>query len=394
MKELSQLVEGVPPSAIRRFFNLVSSRKDIISLGVGEPDFATPWHIREAAIELINNGRTSYSDNRGMPVLREAIAEFLSSFYKLEYDSETELMVTVGVSEGLDLAMRAILNPGDEVIIPEPSYVSYKPCVTFAGGTPVAIASQPSRGFRITAQEIEAAVTPRTKAILLNYPTNPTGATLNLEDVEAITDVAERHDLYVISDEIYDRLSYDTEHVPFPRAPGAQERTIYLNGFSKAYSMTGWRAAYAAAPRAIMDNMVKIHQYTMLCAPVVAQHAALEAIRNGQPEVDEMMTEYDRRRRFFVEGLNGVGLDCHLPGGAFYAFPSIQSTGLTSDQFAERLLHEEGVATVPGSAFGECGEGFIRCSYATSLTKLREALVRMQRFMSRYGVREIQAKVG
>ena len=381
MKELSRMIAGVPPSAIRRFFSLVASRKDIISLGVGEPDFATPWHIRDAAIDQIEHGRTNYSDNRGLPSLREAVADYLSGRYGISYSPDTEIMITVGVSEGLDLAMRAILNPGDEVIIPEPCYVSYKPCVVFAGGTPVPVSSHPSRGFRITPEDIGRAVTPRTKAILLSYPTNPTGATLDRSDLQAIADVAARHDLYVISDEIYDRLSYDSDHIAFPQVSGARERTIYLNGFSKAYAMTGWRIAYAAAAPAIMEAMVKIHQYTMLCAPVVGQHAALEALRSGEAQVLAMAADYNRRRHFFVDGLNRIGLPCELPGGAFYAFPSIRSTGFSSDEFAKRLLNEQNVATVPGNAFGDCGEGFIRCSYATSIAKLREALERMERFV-------------
>ena len=391
MKEISQVILDVPPSGIRRFFDIVSTRKDIISLGVGEPDFPTPWHIRESAIDLINKGRTTYSDNRGMPSLRDAISEFIRERHGLSYDPKTEIMVTVGVSEGLDLAMRAILNPGDEVIVPEPCYVSYKPCVTFAGGVPVAVGSTPERGFRITAREIAAKITPRTKAILLSYPTNPTGATLDRDDCEEIAALVEREDLYVLSDEIYDRLSYDALHVVFSTLPGMKDRTIYLNGFSKAYAMTGWRIAYAAGPPAIMGSMVKIHQYTALCAPVIGQHAALEAIKNGQPQVEAMAADYNRRRRLFVSGLNEIGLDCALPGGAFYAFPSIRCTGLTSEEFAERLLHEYGVATVPGNAFGECGEGFIRCSYATSLAKLREALHRMERFLSTHARRDVAA---
>jgi len=383
VKALSRVVADVPPSGIRRFFDLVSRRKDIISLGVGEPDFATPWHVRDAAIHMIIHGRTTYSDNRGLPALREAIAEHLFGRCGLTYDPTNEIIVTVGVSEALDLALRAILNPGDEVIVPEPSYVSYKPCVAFAGGTPVTVASRAEHGFRVTPEAIEAAITPRTKAILISYPTNPTGATLTRPYLEAIADVARRHDLYVISDEIYDRLSYEVDHTPFPKLPGMRDRTLYLNGFSKAYAMTGWRVAYAAAPPEILDAMVKIHQYTMLCAPVVGQHAAIEAIRNGEPQVDLMVADYRRRRNLFVDGLNRIGLECPLPDGAFYAFPSVRATGLSSEQFAEKLLNEEGVATVPGTAFGECGEGFVRCSYATSLEKLREALDRMERFMIR-----------
>jgi aminotransferase len=380
---LSRLVETVPPSGIRRFFDIVSQMEDVISLGVGEPDFVTPWRIREAAIYSLEKGFTTYTSNYGLLELRQGIARYLDRTYGVEYNPANEILVTVGVSEALDLALRAILNPGDEVLIPEPCYVSYKPCTTFAGGVPVPVSGTPEDGFEIHAEALARAVTPRTRALLINYPNNPTGASLGREALREIAALADRHDLWVISDEIYARLSYGDEHVCFASLPGMERRTLLLNGFSKAYAMTGWRIGYAAGPAEAIGAMTKIHQYTMLCAPIMAQKAACEALRNGERDMADMVNQYDARRRLVVKGLNGMGLDCHEPAGAFYAFPCIRRTGLTSEQFAEGLLHEERVAVVPGEAFGECGEGFIRCSYARSVAELEEALRRMERFVAR-----------
>lgn len=383
MKPLSTTVTDIPASGIRRFFDIVSTMRDVISLGVGEPDFATPWRVREAAIRSLERGITSYTSNYGTIELRRAIARYLRKREKLEYNPENQILVTTGVSEGMDLAMRAILNPGDEVIVPEPCYVSYKPCVLFPGGVPVPISTTADTGFRATPEQVAAAVTPKTKIILLSYPSNPTGAVSTREDLEGIVQVAREHDLYIISDEIYDRLSYDCKHVCVPGLPGAYQRTIYLNGFSKAFAMTGWRMAYAAGDPEIIELMMKIHQYTMLSSPTVAQYAALEAIEHADTDCEEMVGQYKERRHVIVKGMNDIGLDCLMPGGAFYVFPSIKGTGLSSDEFCERLLFEEKVAVVPGSAFGDCGEGHIRCCYAASLDRIEEALKRMGRFVEK-----------
>ena len=382
MKPISQVVESTPPSGIRRFFDIVSSMHDVLSLGVGEPDFDTPWRVREACIYSLERGHTHYTSNYGTIELRRGISEYIARRGGVEYDPDNQLLVTVGVSEGMDLAMRAIMNPGDEVIVPEPCFVSYKPCVMFAGGTPVVIPSYARDGFAVKAEQIRAVVTAKTKAILIGYPSNPTGAVAPREALEEIVRIACEHDLYIISDEIYDRLTYDGKHTCIPTLPGAYERTILLNGFSKAYAMTGWRIGYAAASPEIIETMMKIHQYTMMCASVMAQVAALEAIRSGDHDCDEMVEQYNQRRRVIVKGLNDAGLECLMPGGAFYAFPSIRNTGLTSDEFCERLLFEEKVAAVPGTAFGECGEGHIRCSYATSLDKISLAVERIARFVA------------
>jgi aminotransferase len=381
MKPLNQVVTATPPSGIRRFFDIATQMEDVISLGVGEPDFVTPWRIREAAIYAIERGQTTYTSNSGLLPLRQQIGAHLFGRYGVRYDPATEIIATVGVSEGLDLALRTLLNPGDEVLFVEPCYVSYHPCIRFAGGVPIPIPSYGSDGFRVRPEEIESRITPRTKAILLCYPSNPTGATQTREDLQALVDIAVAHDLYLISDEIYDRLTYVGEHTCVASLEGARERAILLNGFSKAYAMTGWRIAYACAPRAISEAMLKVHQYSMLCASHISQAAALEAMLHAEHDVQEMVADYDQRRRFFVRGLNAIGLDCYEPNGAFYAFPSIQRTGLTSEQFAERLLMEEHVAVVPGNAFGASGEGYVRCSYATSLAELEEALARMERFV-------------
>ncbi len=356
---------------------------DVVSLGVGEPDFVTPWRVREACIYSLERGRTSYTSNYGLLELRQAIAAYLRKTEGLEYNPENQLLITVGVSEGMDLAMRAILNPGDEVIIPEPCYVSYKPCVAFAGGVPVPLCSDADSAFRVTPQQVKEAITKKTKAILISYPSNPTGATATREMLEGIVKIAIDNDLYIISDEIYDKLTYDGRHTCVPTLPGAYERTILLNGFSKAYAMTGWRIAYAAGAPDVIEAMMKIHQYTMLCAPIMGQVAALEAISNGHDDSAEMIEQYSQRRRVIVQGLNDAGLACTMPGGAFYAFPSIKSTGLSSDEFCERLLFEEKVAVVPGSAFGECGEGYVRCSYATSMEKIEQAIERIGRFVKK-----------
>ena len=379
--KLSRAVEAIPPSGIRRFFDVVSQMDDVISLGVGEPDFGTAWRVREAAIYGLERGRTSYTANSGLLELRQAIAAALRGRYGLEYDPGHEVLVTVGVSEGLDLALRALLDPGDEVLVAEPCYVAYPPCVALAGGVPVSLPTSAAEGFVPRAAVAERLVTPRTKAIVLNTPSNPTGAVLGRAALEALADVARRHDLLVISDEVYDRLSYDAPHVPMATLPGMAERTLLLNGFSKTYGMTGWRVGYAAGPRPLLAAMTKIHQYTALCASRQAQEAAIEALRVPDRDVQAMVDDYDARRRLFVSGLNRLGLTCHLPAGAFYAFPSVAATGLSSQGFAERLLTEGRVAVVPGDAFGAGGDGHVRCAYATALPQLEAALERMARFL-------------
>lgn len=383
MPQISRIASTLPPSGIRRFFDIVSQMKDVISLGVGEPDFVTPWPIREEAIESLERGQTTYTSNYGLIELREAIARHIHGRYAVRYEPASEVLVTVGVSEGMDLAMRTLINPGDEVLVCEPCYVSYRACVLLAGGVPVVIPTRAEDGFAPSADQFKAAITPRTRAILMGFPSNPTGATAPVENLKKIVALAVKHDLFLISDEIYDRLSYDDPHVCIPGLEGARERTILLNGFSKAYAMTGWRLGYACAPAEILTAMMKIHSFTMLCAPVTAQHAAIDALIHGESAVLDMVEQYNRRRRLIVSELNNIGLTCHMPRGAFYAFPSIKSTGLTSEQFAEQLLFEEKVAVVPGTAFGACGEGFIRCSYATAIDKIEEAVVRMDRFVRR-----------
>jgi len=383
VKPLSQAVASVPPSGIRRFFDVAAQLEDCISLGVGEPDFVTPWHIREAAIWSIEKGYTTYTSNYGLFTLRQRIASHLKRRYGVDYSPENEILVTVGVSEGLDVAMRALLNPGDEVIFFEPSYVSYAPCVLFAGGQPVPVPTDYRLGFQPDVRRLREAITPRTKAILLCYPNNPTGAVASRPVLEEVVQIAVENDLYLITDEIYDRLVYDTEHTCVASLPGAAERTILLGGFSKSYAMTGWRIGYACAPAQIIEMMMKVHQYTMLCAPIAAQKAAEEALEHGEPEVERMRREYDRRRRLVVERLNDIGLECVPPQGAFYVFPSIRCTGLCSEEFTERLLWEERVAVVPGNVFGNSGEGHVRLSYATSLPKIEEALHRIERFVNK-----------
>jgi aminotransferase len=385
LKPLNSIVVETPPSGIRRFFDVASRMQNVVSLGVGEPDFATPWRIRESAIYALERGYTTYTSNAGLISLRKAIVQNIEERYGVSYSPETECIVTVGVSEGVDIAVRALLNPGDEVIYHEPSYVSYDPTIRFAGGAAIAVPTTAADGFRVSAAALEAAVTPRTKALFLSSPCNPTGAVQQRSDLEQIVDVAVRHDLYLIVDEVYDRLTYHGVHTCMASIPAARPRTILLNGFSKAYAMTGWRLGYVCAPPEITEQMLKIHQYTMLCAPHVAQYAAIEALQNGESDVRAMVTDYDRRRRFFVRGLEAMGLRCHAPDGAFYAFPSIASTGMTAEAFADELLQEERVAVVPGTAFGAGGEGHVRCSYATSLAQLDEALRRIRRFLERRG---------
>ncbi len=381
MKSLSESVLAVPPSGIRRFFDLVAEMDDVISLGVGEPDFVTPWRIREAAIYSLEKGRTTYTSNYGMIELRDEIARTTYRRTGATYDPRREILITVGVSEALDTAFRALLNPGDEVLVPEPCYVSYMACVRFAAGCPIPVPTRAENGFRVQVEDLRSRITPRTKAILLAYPCNPTGATMDAEGLQAIVDLAVEHDLYIVSDEIYDRLSYDAPHTSVASLRGARERTVLLNGFSKAYAMTGWRIGYACAPAHVVDAMMKIHAYTMLCAPIMAQYGAIEALQHGERDADEMVADYDRRRRLFVKGLNDIGLDCPMPGGAFYAFPSIASTGLTEEEFTERLLTEQRVLVVPGTAFGPGGIGHVRCCYATATDQLVEALRRISLFL-------------
>jgi len=377
-------IQQMPPSGIRKFFDLVSQMDDVVTLGVGEPDFVTPWSIREAAIYATEHGATRYTSNYGLLELRRELSRFLEKRWGLEYDPATEILITVGVSEAVDLAMRAILEPGDEVLVPEPCFVSYKPCVELAGGVPVPVACHADRAFHISVEDLQAATSSKTKALIFNYPNNPTGASLTKRELEGIAEFAMRHNLVVLSDEIYDRLTYDMPHTCFATLPGMIDRTVLLNGFSKAYAMTGWRVGYAAAPAPIVEAMCKIHQYTIMCVSNVPQHAAVEALRNGDSEVNLMVDSYNHRRRLIVKGLNRIGLPCHMPEGAFYAFPSIKHTGMTSEEFCEKLLKEEKVAVVPGNAFGESGEGYVRCSYAASVQSITEALDRMARFLDRH----------
>jgi aminotransferase len=379
MKPLNSVIAACPPSGIRRFFDIAAERADVISLGVGEPDFTTPWRVREAAIYALEHGATTYTSNAGLPRLRELVCADLDARYGARYDPATACLITTGVSEGLDLALRVLLDPGDEVVVPEPCYVAYEPCVAFAGGTVVRVPTRAEDGFAIDAGAVAAAITPRTKAVLLGSPANPTGAVQPRAALDGLVRLAREHDLYLVSDEIYDRLTYTGAHVSLGAL--APERTVLLGGFSKAHAMTGWRVGWICAPPAVAELCVRVHQYTMLCAPHVSQLAAVEALTGSGDDVAEMVADYDRRRRVFVKGLREIGLPTPEPGGAFYAFPSIRATGLTSEEFAEQLLHAEGVAVVPGSVFGPSGEGHVRCSYATALPLLEEALVRMGRFV-------------
>jgi aminotransferase len=382
---VSQRVQSVPPSGIRRFFDIAATMKNVISLGIGEPDFVTPRPILEAGVASLQRGETAYTSNSGTWELRQALAAHLQALYGVAYDPEHELLITVGVSEALYLALTAVLDPGDEVIVPEPCFVAYTPEVVFAGGVPVTIPTHVEDNFQVTAETIERHLTPRTKALLIGYPNNPTGAVMTRENLLEIGELAARHDLLVISDEIYDRLVYNGAHVHFAALPGLRERTITLGGFSKNYAMTGWRLGYAVAPEPLLGAMRKVHQYTIMSAPTTAQAAGLEALAHGEEHVQAMVAEYDRRRRLLVGGLNTLGLDCFEPRGAFYAFPSVVRSGMDDNTFAETLLAEEEVAVVPGSAFGPSGQGFVRMAYATAYEKLEEALNRMERFMRRHG---------
>jgi aminotransferase len=381
---VSQRANQISPSGIRKFFDLLASIEGVISLGVGEPDFATPWHISEAAIESLEKGYTMYTSNLGILELRQELSRHLKDNYDLKYDPNEELLITVGVSEALDLAMRAILDPGDEVIMPDPCYVSYDPCVVLAGGIPVMVPTNEESNFEMSAADIEARITPKTKAILIGYPANPTGTVMSRDKLTEMAEVARRHHLLIISDEIYAKLVYGVKHTCVAALPEMKENTILLGGFSKAYAMTGWRIGYAAAPREIIASMTKIHQYTMMCAPTMGQVAAIEALKSGDDSAADMVKDYNQRRLVIVKGLCDIGLSCFEPRGAFYAFPSIKRTGMTSEEFAEKLLVEEKVAVVPGSAFGEHGEGYVRCCYATSLADIEEALARMKRFVDRH----------
>nr|WP_295971400.1 aminotransferase [uncultured Bacillus sp.] len=378
---LSKTVMDLKPSGIRRFFDLAAGMEGIVSLGVGEPDFVTPWTIREAAINSLEQGYTSYTANAGLLELREEISKYMRSQFKVEYSPQSQIIVTVGASQAIDIAMRAILDPGDEVIVVEPCFVSYVPMVTLAGGVAVQVQAEKENDFKILPEQIEAVVTDRTKAILICSPNNPTGTMLNKSELEKLASIAEKYDLLIIADEIYAELVYDEEYTSMAAINGMIDRTILVSGFSKGFAMTGWRLGFVCAPEEITSAMLKIHQYAMMCASTMAQYAAVEALKNCRSDVDEMIKSYRRRRNFIVQSLNEIGLTCHVPGGAFYAFPSIESTGLSSQEFAEQLLLKEGVAVVPGDVFGESGEGHIRCSYASSLEQLQEAIKRMKRFI-------------
>jgi len=381
MKELNPEVLGIKPSGIRKFFDLVSEMKDAISLGVGEPDFETPWHIREEGIHSLEQGRTFYSSNAGLMELRNAISDKVREEHGISYHAKEEVMVTVGGSEAIDLAMRVILTPGDEVLIPEPCYVSYLPCAKMAYGVPVPIQLEEKDEFRLTPEKLEKAITEKTKLLVLPFPNNPTGGIMEERDLEAIVPIILKHNLYVLTDEIYSALSYKGKHHSIIEFPGMRERTVYINGFSKAYAMTGWRLGYACAEERILKQMLKLHQFAIMCAPTTSQYSAVEALRNGDADVRKMRDAYDERRRFLVYHLRKMGLDCFEPYGAFYVFPSIRKFGLSSEEFAEKLLKEEKVAVVPGNAFGASGEGFIRISYAYSLDNLKKAMERMERFI-------------
>lgn len=382
---LSQCITQIPFSGIRKFFDIAAEMKDVISLGVGEPDFDTPWHIRDEGIYSLEKGRTAYTSNAGLKELKIEISKYLERRFQVSYDYDTEMMITVGGSEAIDVAMRAMLDPGDEVLIPQPSYVSYMPCAVLANGIPVIINLKEENEFRLTAQELEEAITPKTKLLVLPFPNNPTGAVMERKDLEAIAEVIRKHDLFVLSDEIYAELTYleGQDHVTIASLPGMRERTVLINGFSKAYAMTGWRLGYACAPKVILEQMLKIHQYAIMCAPTTSQYAAVEAVRNGDADVAGMREEYNGRRRYLMHRFREMQLKCFEPYGAFYAFPCIQEFGMTSEEFATRMLQEEKVVVVPGTAFGDCGEGFLRISYAYSLESLKEALDRMESFIQK-----------
>ena len=389
---LSDTIVQIKPSGIRKFFDIVSEMKDAISLGVGEPDFDTPWHVREEGIYSLEKGRTFYTSNSGLKELRVEICNYLQRSQNIKYDPLHEVIVTVGGSEAIDIGLRAMINPGDEVLIPQPSYVSYEPCAILAGAKPVIINLKAENEFRLTAAELEEAITDKTKILILPFPNNPTGAIMEKKDLEAIAEVVLKHDLYVMSDEIYAELTYKGKHVSIASLPGMQERTILINGFSKAYAMTGWRLGYACGPEPIIKQMTKIHQFAIMCAPTTSQYAAVEALKNGDADVAMMRESYNQRRRFLINAFREMGLECFEPFGAFYIFPCIKEFGMTSDEFATRFLEEEKVAVVPGTAFGDCGEGFLRISYAYSLEKLKLAIGKLEHFIAK--LREEQAAKG
>ena len=380
---LSNVVSEIQPSGIRKFFDIVSEMPDAISLGVGEPDFDTPWHIRDEAIYSLEKGRTFYTSNAGLKELKEEIVLYLNRKLGVKYDSNKEIIVTVGGSEAIDLAIRAMIDPGDEVLVPQPSYVSYVPCIKLAYGIPVSIQLKEENQFRLTKEELLEHITDKTKILVLPFPNNPTGAIMERQDLEEIAKVCIEKDIFVISDEIYSELTYKDTHSSIAQIPGMKERTILINGFSKSYAMTGWRLGYAAAPEVIMKQMIKIHQFAIMCAPTNSQYAAVEALRNGDRDVEEMRESYNQRRRYLLHAFKEMGLDCFEPFGAFYTFPSIKKFNMTSDEFANRLLKEEKVAVVPGTAFGDCGEGFLRISYAYSIENLKVALERINNFINR-----------
>ena len=378
---LSKTIVEIKPSGIRKFFDIASEMDDVISLGVGEPDFDTPWHIRDEGIYSLEKGKTSYTSNAGLKELKEEVSKFLNRRYELTYDPNKEIIITVGGSEAIDIAMRAMLDPGDEVLIPQPSYVSYEPCCILANGTPVIIELKAENEFRLTAEEIEAAITPKTKLLVLPFPNNPTGAIMERKDLEAIAEVIEKHDLYVLSDEIYSELTYTDKHVSICNLPGMRERTILINGFSKSHSMTGWRLGYACGPELIIKQMLKIHQFAIMCAPTTSQYAAVEAMRNGDEDVQQMKAEYNIRRQYLLKRFREMGVECFEALGAFYVFPCIKQFGMTSDEFATTMLKSKKVCVVPGTAFGNCGEGFLRISYAYSMENLKIAMDRFEEFV-------------
>lgn len=380
--KISKKVIGLPPSGIRKYFDIASTIKDVISLGVGEPDFITPWRVREASIYGMEKGRTTYTSNWGLLELRELISKYAYDGTGVDYDPRDEVLVTTGVSEGIDLAIRAITDPGDEILVVEPSYVSYKPCVIMAGGKPVPVTTTEENEFKVRKEDLESKITSRTVAMIMNYPNNPTGAIMTRKDLEEVADVAIEHDLMVLSDEVYEKLTYEGTHASIANLNGMRDNTVHLNGFSKAFAMTGWRLGYACGNSGLIEAMMKIHQYTMLCAPITAQMGAIEALKSGHSDVQDMVKEYNRRRRVIVRGFNAMGMHCFEPKGAFYSFPSIKSTGLSSEEFSERLLYEQGVVTVPGSVFGESGAGHLRCSYCASMEDIKEALSRIGKFLN------------
>ena len=388
MPQMNRVLLDVPPSGIRKFFDIVSEMKDAISLGVGEPDFVTPWHIRNEAIYSLEKGRTYYTSNAGLLELRRELSLYMERRINVSYDPAKEVIVTVGGSEAIDLCIRALVNPGDEVLVPEPSFVCYKPCAVLAGAKAVPIVTKNENKFKLTKEELLAAITPKTKLLVLPYPNNPTGGIMTKEDLEAIAGVLGDKNIFILSDEIYGELTYGREHISIASLPGMRERTILVNGFSKSYAMTGWRLGWAAAPKEIMEQMVKIHQYAIMCAPTASQYAAIEAVKNGDEDIVRMREQYNYRRKVIVDGFNKMGLSCFEPEGAFYVFPSVQSLGLSSNDFAEKLLRSQKIAVVPGTAFGDSGEGFIRCSYAYSIANINEALERIDRFVNGKGAEE------